>query len=200
MTWVKVCGLRTRTDVEAAAEAGASAVGFVLAAGSPRRVTELQAAALAGHISILTVIVTVDLTPSELMAAVAATGVKGVQPHGVHRQDAARAAQSEGLFVLHPVSVQGAVDLSMVGEGQIPLLDNYRGGVHGGTGEVFDWGVIPDLERPFVLAGGLGPDNVTEAIRRVAPWGVDASSRLESSPGVKDPVLIREYVERALDR
>ena len=88
--------------------------------------------------------------------------------------------------------------MGTVEEGQIPLLDTYRAGVHGGTGEVFDWDKIPDLARPFVLAGGLGPDNVAEAIGRVAPWGVDASSGLESAPGVKDPERIRAYVERAL--
>ncbi len=198
MTWVKVCGLRHRADVETAVEAGASAVGFVLAPDSPRRITVSQAAALACDVPIMTVIVTVDLEPSELLAAVAATGVGGVQPHGAHRQAAARAAQAAGLFVLHPVSVRGSIDLSMVGEGQIPLLDTYRAGIHGGTGETFDWDKIPDPARPFVLAGGLGPDNVAEAIRRVAPWGVDASSGLESAPGVKDPERIRAYVERAL--
>lgn len=198
MTWVKVCGLRHPVEVEAAVAAGASAVGFVLAADSPRRITESQAAGLASDVPIMTVIVTVDLKPSELMAAVAATGVGGVQPHGRHRQAAARAARAAGLFVLHPVSVRAAVEVGTVEEGQIPLLDTYRAGVHGGTGEVLDWDKIPDLARPFVLAGGLGPDNVAEAIRRVAPWGVDASSRLESAPGVKDPERIRAYVERAL--
>lgn len=200
MTWVKVCGLRRAADVEVAVEAGASAIGFVLAPTSPRFVSESQAAALGLGVPVLRVIVTVDLTPTELMAAVAATGAGGVQPHGAHQVEAARAAQSEGLFVLHPISVGDRVEVSKVDEGQTPLLDTYRPGAHGGTGRVFDWAKIPDLARPFVLAGGLGPANVAEAIRRVAPWGVDASSGLESSPGVKDPDRIREYVKRALDR
>ena len=200
MTWVKVCGLRTPTDVEAAVNAGADAIGFVLAPSSPRYVTQSQAAALGNEVEILTVIVTVDLTASELLAAVETTGAGGVQPHGAYRREAARRAQAEGLFVLHPVPVRGSIDVSDIDEGQIPLLDSYRAGAHGGTGEVFAWGTIPDLGRRFVLAGGLGPDNVGEAIRRVAPWGVDASSGLESDPGVKDLHRIRRYVERARDR
>ena len=94
---------------------------------------------------VLTVIVTVDLTPDELMAAVAATGVGGVQPHGDHRQEAAAKAQEQGLFVLHPLAVRGRVDLNNVPEGQTPLLDSFRAGIHGGTGESFDWDVLRGL-------------------------------------------------------
>ena len=102
--------------------------------------------------------------------------------------------------MLHPLAIRTAVDVGEVAEGQTPLLDTYRAGTHGGTGEAFDWTVIGQLDRPYVLAGGLGPDNVSEAIRRLDPWGVDASSGLESSPGVKDPELIRTFVERAKGR
>jgi phosphoribosylanthranilate isomerase len=200
MTWVKVCGLRREDDVATAVEAGADAVGFVLAAQSPRSVSEARARALVENVSVLSVIVTVDLTPAGLMAAVVATGAGGVQPHGEHRHEAAAAAQSEGLFVLHPLAVRSPVDLSEVSEGQTPLLDSYQAGTHGGTGESFDWDLIRDLDRPFVLAGGLGPDNVVEAVREVAPWGVDASSGLESSRGIKEPGRIREFVERAKGR
>jgi phosphoribosylanthranilate isomerase len=197
MTWVKVCGLRLASDVATAVEAGADAIGFVLAPGSPRCVTEARARELAQDVAVLSVIVTVDLTPAELMEAVIATGAGGVQPHGRHQREAAAMAQREGLFVLYPLTVRDRIDLSDVSAGQTPLLDSYRAGIHGGTGEPFDWTLLPDLGRPYVLAGGLGPNNVEEAIRRVVPWGVDASSGLESSPGVKDPERIREFVERA---
>jgi phosphoribosylanthranilate isomerase len=199
MTWVKVCGLRRESEVAAAVEAGADAIGFVLA-DSPRRVNESTVRALAREAPILSVIVTVDLAPDDLLAAAASTGVSGVQPHGARQREAARAAREAGLFVLHPLAVRGPVDLSHVPADQIPLLDTYRPGAHGGTGQPFDWGLIPDLERPYVLAGGLGPDNIEEAICQFAPWGVDASSGLESSLGVKDRVKIREYVERARGR
>jgi phosphoribosylanthranilate isomerase len=200
MMWVKVCGLRRENDVVTAVESGADAVGFVLAPGSPRRVTESTARALSADLPVLSVIVTVDLTPAELMAAVDATGARGVQPHGAHQWDSAAAAEEEGLFVLYPLAVCGPVDLSRVSSRQIPLLDAYRAGVHGGTGERFDWRQIPDTGRPYVLAGGLGPDNIEQAVRQVGPWGVDASSGLESSPGVKDPDRIREFVEKARSR
>lgn len=197
MTWVKVCGLSRASDVATAVAAGADAIGFVLTPESPRYVPEARARELAQDVPALSVIVTVDLTPAELMAAVIATGAGGVQPHGLHQREAAAAAQREGLFVLYPVVVRDRVDLSDVSEGQTPLLDSYRAGTHGGTGGSFDWTLIPEPGRPYVLAGGLGPNNVEEAIRRVGPWGVDASSGLESSPGVKDPVRVREFVERA---
>jgi phosphoribosylanthranilate isomerase len=200
MTWVKVCGLSREADVAVAVEAGADAIGVVLAPGSPRRVTKSRARELVRTAAVLAVVVTVDFTPEALLAAVERTGAQGVQPHGEHRQEAALAAQQEGLFVLYPLAIRTAVDVSAVATGQMPLLDAYRAGTHGGTGESFDWGVIGQLERPFVLAGGLGPDNVSEAIGRVAPWGVDASSGLESSPGVKEPDLIRAFVERAKGR
>jgi phosphoribosylanthranilate isomerase len=98
---------------------------------------------------------------------------------------------------LYPVPVHDRVDLNGVSEGQIPLIDTYHPIAHGGTGARFDWGLAADLDRRYVLAGGLGPDNVSEAVRLLAPWGVDASSGLESSPGIKDPELIRTFVERA---
>jgi phosphoribosylanthranilate isomerase len=200
VTWVKVCGLSREGDVAAAVEAGADAIGFVVAPGSPRRVTEARVRDLARTVPVLAVLVTVDLPPRALLAAVERTGAGGVQPHGRHRRESAAAAQQEGLFVLHPLAIRTAVDVGEVAEGQTPLLDTYRAGTHGGTGEAFDWTVIGQLDRPYVLAGGLGPDNVSEAIRRLDPWGVDASSGLESSPGVKDPELIRTFVERAKGR
>ena len=200
MIWVKTCGLRTEADVAAAVDAGADAVGFVLAPDSPRRVTATRAQELTRDVPVLSVIVTVDLTPGALLAAAASTGARGVQPHGKHRWEAAGAAEREGLFVLHPLAVRGPVDLSEVPDGQTPLLDSFRPGMHGGTGESFDWDVLRGLERNYVLAGGLGPDNVAAAVQSAAPWGVDASSGLESSPGVKDPVLIRDFVEIARGR
>lgn len=196
MTWVKVCGLRRPREVTAAVEAGADAVGFVLA-DSPRRVSESTARALAEGLPVLSVIVTVDFTPTDLLSAVANTGAGGVQPHGAHKHEAGRAARREGLFVLHPLAVRRSVDLSSVAQDVVPLLDTYRPGAHGGTGQPFDWGLIPAVERRYVLAGGLGPDNVSEAIRQFSPWGVDASSGLESSLGVKDLARIRAFVERA---
>ncbi len=89
------------------------------------------------------------------------------------------------------------MDLDTVPSGQIPLLDNAAPGLHGGSGLTFDWSSIGDQHRDFVLAGGLGPENVADAVAEVRPFGVDASSGLETAPGVKDAERVRMYVERA---
>ena len=137
------------------------------------------------------------MSPNELIEAVDQTGADGVQPHGLDAAAAAEAAQRAGLRVLRPVRVDGAVDLEAVPSGQIPLLDNAATGLLGGSGVAFDWNLIGDQNRDFVLAGGLDPDNVVDAVARVRPFGVDASSRLESAPGMKDPALVRRFVETA---
>ncbi|MGH9166647.1 MAG: phosphoribosylanthranilate isomerase [Acidimicrobiia bacterium] len=198
MTWVKVCGLTRREDVEAAVEAGADAVGFVLAPGTPRRVDVEQARRLGRDLPVVRVVVTVDLPPDEVLLQVKEAGAEGVQLHGRHASEAAAAAVGAGYLVLRPVRVRDRVDLSEIPEGQIPLLDAYRRGLHGGTGQRFDWGLIdPGLERRYVLAGGLGPDSVRAAVARLRPWGVDATSRLEVSPGVKDPAKVAAFVREA---
>ena len=200
MTWVKVCGITSEAARDAAVESGADAVGFVLAPSSPRAVDVATARALITGVEIGTFLVTVDMPPDDLVALVEATGARGVQPHGAHRHDVAVVALSLGLDVLLPVAVGAAGprdEVDEVARGAIPLLDTADDGVHGGTGRVFAWDLVAGLHRPFVLAGGLGPDNVADAIHAVRPWGVDASSRLESAPGVKDPDTIRAFVARA---
>ena len=196
MTWVKVCGLSTATDVEAAVEAGADAVGFVLAE-SPRKVSIETATALVNAVPVHRILVTVDTRPEQLLRWVELSGATGVQPHGEHSAAAGSAAIAECLLVLHPVPVYGLIDLDVVPVDRIPLLDTYEPSRHGGTGATFDWELLSEVDRSFVLAGGLGPANVAEAIARVRPWGVDASSGLESAPGIKEPDLIKAFVREA---
>lgn len=196
MVWVKVCGVRTAADIAAAQEAGADAIGLVLAP-SPRRVTPEHARSLVDVASCETVLVTVDASPSEILDLAGFTGCRSVQLHGEHAPDAGAAAEQAGLRVYRPRAVRGAVDLSDIPNTQIPLLDTADPERHGGTGSTFDWSLTEGLDRPFVLAGGLGPDNVAAAIARARPWGVDASSGLESSPGVKDHAAIKRYVQEA---
>ena len=194
--WVKVCGLSRSEDVTAAVEAGADAVGFVLAE-SPRQVSPEVARALGEGLTVERVLVTVDAIPDQLMRWVEEAGATGVQPHGRHSAEAGDAAIAEGLLVLHPVPVQTRIDLDDVAGDRLPLLDTYESARHGGTGSAFDWTLIEEVRRDFVLAGGLRPDNVAQAIAEVSPWGVDASSGLESAPGRKDPELIRRFVREA---
>ncbi len=200
MIWVKVCGLRQERDVEAAVEAGTDAVGFVLAEGSPRRVSIDRAASLMEGVPALRILVTSNMEPGEIVAAMAATGADGIQAHGRHAGNAAAAGVVSGWFVLRPVAMKAdppAPEPATLPEGQIPLLDSGTGSSLGGTGVPFDWAMAAAIERPFVLAGGLSSDNVKEAIDQVGPWGVDASSGLESSPGVKDRRRVAAFVEEA---
>ena len=194
MTWVKVCGLSRPAEVEAAVAAGADAVGFVFYEPSPRNITPERARALGESAGVLTVAVTVDLDADSLLHIADLAGVGAVQPHGANAAGAAAAAIDAGLAVLRPVKVAGPVDLTHVSGDELPLLDSE---LIGGTGATFDWSWLGNIERPFVLAGGLGPDNVGDAISRVGPWGVDASSGLESAPGVKDLARVTAFVNRA---
>jgi len=195
MTWVKLCGLTRRPDVEAAVAAGADAVGFVVAPESARRVTVDEALALGAGIGVTKVLVTVDLGAEELLRAAAAAGVEAVQPHGRSRVEAAEAALAGGYLVLFPIRVDASVSLSGMPEGATPILDAAVPGRHGGTGTMFDWSAAEGLGVDYVLAGGLDPENVAEAVRRLLPWGVDVSSGVEARPGVKDHELMRRFVE-----
>jgi len=197
MTWVKLCGMTRRGDVEAAVVAGADAVGFVTAPGSVRRVTPAQAAVLGEGIRIERYLVTVDLEPGLLLAAARVGGVDGVQPHGRHSAEAADLMVREGYRVLFPLRVDGPPDLSEVPDGAIPLLDTAVPGLHGGTGESFDWGLAAGLDRDVVVAGGLTAGNVAVAVAAAEAWGVDVASGVESTPGVKDSVAMRRFVEAA---
>ena len=194
MTWVKVCGLSRPEDVEAASAAAADAIGFVFYPPSPRAVPPDRARQLGEGFAGLTVAVTVDLDAASLLSLASEAQVGGVQPHGAHAEEAARAARAAGLAVLRPIKVAGPVDLDGLDDDQVPLLDS---DVLGGTGRPFDWSWIRRIDRAFVLAGGLTPDNVALAIERVHPWGVDASSGLESSPGIKDPEKVAAFVREA---
>jgi phosphoribosylanthranilate isomerase len=135
--WVKVCGVRRRADVAAAEDAGADAIGLVLA-DSSRRVTPEEAARLAASTPLETFIVTVDAHPAELLDLAAFTGVGGVQPHGASADGAAAAAIRAGLTVLRPVRVDGPVDFARIPPDQIPLLDSPHPSLHGGTGAPID--------------------------------------------------------------
>jgi phosphoribosylanthranilate isomerase len=188
------CGLTTLAGVDAAVTAGADAVGFVAYVGSPRHLPLEAIARLAADVPVVMVLLTVGLGPAAAMAAVAATGVDGIQPYGPDRDDVAAAALAEGLMVLRPVAAAPGLVLP---EGGVPLVDTPDRERPGGTGRVFDWDLVADLETDFVLAGGLGPDNVAEAVSRVRPWGVDASSGLERSPGIKDVGKVTAFVEEA---
>ncbi len=200
MTWVKVCGLSDEAAVTAVVEGGADAAGFVLVPSSPRHVTIEQAAALMDGVPVARFIVVVDMEPDEALMAAEMTGADGIQAHGTTAATVSACAIEAGYLSLYPirVSISGPTEsIRAVDPAAMPLLDTYASDEHGGTGRSFDWSLIDDPGRPFVLAGGLGPDNVADAIRTVRPFGVDASSKLETDRGVKDPSTIRAFIEEA---
>ncbi len=193
--YVKVCGLRQERDLEAAAEAGADAVGFVWYRPSPRHLELGEIARLASRTHLTTVLVTADLDSASLLDAASRTGVDAVQPHGAQGRVSMAAARRIGLGVVHPVGA-GEELPPMIGD-DLLLVDTPDEELPGGTGRTFEWELAAAIDRPFLLAGGLGPDSVAEAVRKVRPFGVDASSGLESSPGVKDAAAIRRFVKEA---
>lgn len=197
MTWVKVCGLRTTADVKAATAAGADALGFVLAQESPRSIRPDLAARLIADAELPSFLVTVDASPAAILDLIDFTGASGVQPHGADSAATAAAAKRAGLAVLRPLQVTEDLDISEVPNDQILLLDTNVAGLHGGTGVRFDPELLPEIDRDWVMAGGLDPGNVADSVRMLRPWGVDASSRLESSPGHKDHDLIAAFVREA---
>lgn len=198
MTWVKLCGMTRRGDVEAAAEAGADAVGFVVHAASPRAVSTKEVRGLAVDAGVLTFLVSVDEEPDRVVGLAIDLGMSGVQPHGRHRDDTAVAALEHDLWVLAPVRIGTHVpDVSGIPPGARPLLDTAVAGAHGGTGVSFDWALARSVAGEFVLAGGLLPSTVGDAVRAAGAWGVDVASGVESEPGIKDHAAMRRFVEEA---
>jgi phosphoribosylanthranilate isomerase len=193
LTWVKICGLTRAEDVEAAEDAGADALGFVLIDSSLRVITIDQAATLIGRTETASFILTKDLPPPELIAAAIATGASGVQPYGLHAVEAAAAATEVGLAVLRPIDP--GETLADIPLNQYPLFDSKSKGGQGNGGRMMDTATLPGSDRDFVLAGGLTPSNVAEVVASVHPWGVDVSSGIETRPGVKDAGLIRSFVD-----
>lgn len=198
MTWVKVCGLSKASEAKAAAAAGADAIGLVMVPGSVRAIRPDVASAVAKATSLDSYLLTMDATPAEMLDLADFIGVTGIQPYGRMVEATIDAALRAGLEVLLPISVgTQAVTLLDVGEAVTPLLDTADSSGRGGTGRRFDTSLVDAAGRDWVLAGGLDHENVAEAIEVAKPWGVDASSGLESEPGRKDPNLITRFVEEA---
>ncbi len=200
MTWVKVCGITTEDARDAAIDAGADALGLVLVASSPRAIDPARASELAEGSPIPCFVLVADLEPSEAIDVAVACGASGIQPYGATADAVGVAALDAGFSVLRPVAITGGTvppEARSLPAGFTTLFDSADRDRLGGTGTSFPWRAVVGWERPFVLAGGLGPDNVADAIRTSGAWGVDASSRLESEPGVKDPDTIRAFVLEA---
>ncbi len=197
MTRVKICGIRTLDAALAACDAGADALGFVFYPPSPRYVdpetVERIISALPPLVS--TIGLFVDPEKQAVDAVLERCPLDALQFHGAEEGPFCEAF---GRPYLRAVSMRPGADAeAIVAEhprARAFLFDAFREDKPGGTGETFAWERIPPMHRPWLLAGGLNPDNVADAIRSVAPPGVDVSGGVESEPGVKDPVLMRRFV------
>ena len=197
MTWVKICGLRSRDAVDAAVESGADAIGFVFAAGSPRFIEPAEAAELVASIpsTVETVAVVRDQPIESVIGWARMAGVTTVQLHGGEPESEAQRLRDAGFAVIRAISIDDYRQRASELAGDRLLID----AIEPGAGLRFDDSLLLDAPptAPWILAGGLDPDSVAGAIVALRPNGVDVSSGVESSRGVKSPELIRAFVSAA---
>jgi len=195
-TRIKFCGLTREEDVDAAVAAGADALGFVLWSGSKRAIDERRLAELSARVPAFVTRVGLFVDPSPSLVDRCAPSLDLLQFHGDETPDACEAAERpwiKALRMREGLDLQGAAEA--YGGARALLLDAYRPGVPGGTGETFDWSRIPaSLTKPVILAGGLTPDNVGAAIAAVGPFAVDVSGGIEAAPGVKDATRMAAFL------
>jgi phosphoribosylanthranilate isomerase len=182
---VKVCGITRREDALVAVEAGASAIGFIFFPESPRYVAPSRAAELGAGLGALKVGIFVDENAESIAAIMREAHLDVAQVYG--------GCAPQGARVWKAFRVSGPFDPSLANGAEAVLLDGAR------NGSSFDWTLARGAAPRVIIAGGLDASNVAEAIRVVNPWGVDASSLLESSPGIKDHAKVRAFVNAALE-
>ncbi|WP_322846581.1 phosphoribosylanthranilate isomerase [Pseudomonas sp. B33.4] len=195
----KICGITRIEDALAAVEAGADAIGFVFYAKSPRAVSVQQARAIIRALPpfVTTVGLFVNASRCELGEILDAVPLDLLQFHGdeaVEDCEGWHRPYIKALRVKAGDDIAAAVDAYPSASGV--LLDTYVEGVPGGTGEAFDWSLIPQsLSKPLILAGGLTAENVADAVARVKPYAVDVSGGVEASKGIKDHAKVRAFID-----
>ncbi|KMQ50826.1 Phosphoribosylanthranilate isomerase [Chitinispirillum alkaliphilum] len=196
---IKICGITRYEDARIAANLGVDALGFIFYPGSPRfiepsSVSEITKM-LPPFISKVGVFVDEELSVVEQIAR--ESGIDTVQLHG---SESPRYCDSVSLPVVKAFSVQPNSDLELLSQYNVQgfLLDTWRDGQRGGTGVTFDWSIAVKAcarYKNVILAGGLGPSNIQEALDSVSPYAVDVNSGAEISPGVKNPLKLRDVVK-----
>lgn len=200
MIRIKICGMTNLEDALLAAELGADALGFIFYPKSPRAIRPEAAREIIRQLPpfVLTVGVFVDEEQARVREIVAYAGLDWLQLHGAESPGYCRAV---GRRVIKGFRVKGEESLALLasyhGAVQAFLLDTYRPGTPGGTGETFDWELARRAKEhgPIILAGGLTPDNVAQAIRQAQPAAVDVASGVEAAPGKKDPNKLKAFLE-----
>ncbi|MDP3824496.1 MAG: phosphoribosylanthranilate isomerase [Burkholderiales bacterium] len=197
-TRIKICGLTREADVDAAVEAGADAIGFVLYEKSPRHVTLQRAAELARRLPVFVMPVGLFVNASDAALDAAMQAIPQLLPQ-FHGDESPQACRRPARPYLRAARMSAGFDLldfaSRFSDAQALLLDAHVDG-YGGGGKVFDWSVIPhNVPLPVVLSGGLHAGNVIPGIQLVRPWAVDVSSGVESAKGIKDAEAIRRFCD-----
>jgi phosphoribosylanthranilate isomerase len=207
---VKICGITRKEDLDAAAEAGADAVGFVVGvASSPRNLSLSDAEKLIRQVPpfVKSVLVTVPASLEDLVETCEVLNPDAVQIHGANLFGAFR-EQLPNTLLLGAVKAnpRDAVDNAAKAAEMCDavLLDSFDNGRYGGTGIVHDWELSKKVKqvihpKPLILAGGLTPENVAEAVRAVEPYAVDVSSGVERQLGIKDHKKIIKFIKNAKD-
>jgi phosphoribosylanthranilate isomerase len=189
---VKICGITNPEDAQAAVDYGASALGFIFYPKSPRYVTPVQAAGIIASVRgrVWNVGVFVDEPPSRVAEICSQAGLDVAQLHGSETP----ADYPAGLRVWKAERVKAGFEPRRLEDdpAEALLLDGPA------TGLSFDWSLAAPLQRKVIIAGGLDDSNVRDAMNLARPWGVDASSRLESAPGRKDHVKLERFLKAAL--
>ncbi|MFH1790453.1 MAG: phosphoribosylanthranilate isomerase [Candidatus Omnitrophota bacterium] len=203
MAKVKICGLTNADDAVKAEDEGADFLGFIFFSKSPRAVSPKKVSsivrALGGRALKVGLFLDQDLT--YVLERARECGLDMVQLHGGESPDYVREVKNE-FKVIKTFRIGSSSDAEKTkgyGVADYFLFDTLKPGVPGGTGEVFDWGLIEGVkfDRPVFLAGGLKPSNVRQAIERVKPYAVDVASGVEAAPGKKDHRLIKEFIYAA---
>jgi phosphoribosylanthranilate isomerase len=196
---VKICGITSVADGVAAAEAGADMIGLMFYERSPRNISVATAAEISRALSPFIVKVGVFVNPDEdtVMRAIGECGVTLLQFHG---EETPEFCTQFGVMSMKAFRVRDATSLSALPNYATDayLLDAYSPDAHGGTGAKFNWDLAIEAKqhgKPIFLAGGLTPENIGEAVRKVEPFGVDVSSGVESGPGQKDHAKVRAFIQ-----
>jgi phosphoribosylanthranilate isomerase len=203
MVRIKICGITNLEDALLAAELGADALGFIFYAKSPRKVDAETARAIIAQLPpfVAAVGVFVDEAAAVVQELAAKVRLDWVQLHGQESPDYCRTL---GYKVIKAFRIQDEDSMRQLagyqGAAQALLLDTYKKGQVGGTGEIFDWHLARQAKKygPIILAGGLTADNVAQAIATALPAAVDAASGTEAAPGKKDPAKLRAFFEAAI--
>ena len=204
MTRAKICGITRHEDAELAVGLGAWAIGMIRWDGSPRACDPGTAAAIVAEQrrSVACVAVFVNATLEEIARETEQIPYSHVQLHGDEGPAfCSEVARRTGCKVIKAARVAGPGDIRDLERfhTDFHLLDAAAAGFRGGSGQTWEWGLLEGRrsKTPLILSGGLGPDNLAEAIADVDPWAVDSASGTESEPGVKDPEKVRRFLEIA---